>query len=87
MHIGPEAKFLDEIQTKVLRVFSLLFTVTSTAFLEISISSNSRKLLTVSRAQLLYTVIEKGGKPDRKVLEISTSPEGAKIFSKHRISP
>ncbi len=25
----PEAEFLDEIQTKVLRVFLLLFTVTS----------------------------------------------------------
>ncbi len=47
---SPEAEFLDDIKTKVLRVFpfsSLLFTVTSTVqlCLEISISSNSRNLL------------------------------------------
>jgi hypothetical protein len=30
------------------------------------ISSNSRNLLHISTAQLLYTVQEKGGKPDRK---------------------
>ncbi len=42
---GPEVEFLDKIQTKVLRVSSLLFTVTSAALLEISISSNSRNLL------------------------------------------
>jgi hypothetical protein len=29
---SPEAEFLDEIQTIVFRVFSLLFIVTSTAF-------------------------------------------------------
>ncbi len=38
---NTEAEFMDEIQPKVLRVFLLvLFTVTSTALLEISISSN-----------------------------------------------
>jgi hypothetical protein len=34
--------------------------------LEISISSNSRNLFTISTVQLLYTVKEKVGKPDRK---------------------
>jgi hypothetical protein len=39
-----EAEFLDEIQTKA-EFSSLLFKVTSTGLLEISISSNSRNLL------------------------------------------
>jgi hypothetical protein len=56
--VGPEAKFLDEIQTKVLRVF----TVTSTAFYFFKLMQT----LTVSTVQLLYTVSVKGGKPDRK---------------------
>jgi hypothetical protein len=46
-----------------------LFTVTSTALPwgEISISSNSRTLLQfLCTVQLLYTVREKGGNPDRK---------------------
>ncbi len=34
--------------------------------LEIFISSNSRNFLHISTVQLLYTVKEKGGKPDRK---------------------
>jgi hypothetical protein len=45
----PEAEFLDEIHTKVLRVSSLLFTVTSTMqlCLEIIISSKLTQPLTV----------------------------------------
>jgi hypothetical protein len=39
--------------------------------LEISISSNSRNLLHISTVQLLYTVNEKGGKPDRKQYPLS----------------
>ncbi len=39
--LTPEAEFLDEIQTKVLRVFPLAIH----SHLEISISSNSRNLL------------------------------------------
>jgi hypothetical protein len=42
----PEAEFLDEIQTKVLKVFSLLFTDPNLQLcLETYISSNSRNLL------------------------------------------
>ncbi len=40
-----EVEFLVEIQTKAVRIFLLVIQVTSTAFLEISISSNSRNLL------------------------------------------
>ncbi len=42
---SPEAKFLDKIQTKVLRVSPLQFAVNSTLCLEIYISSNSHSLL------------------------------------------
>jgi hypothetical protein len=62
--IKPEAEFWDKIQTKVLRVF--LVTVTQQLCLEIYISSNSHNLLCISTVQLLYTIKEKGGKPDRK---------------------
>ncbi len=44
---------------------SLLFTISSTPLLEIYISSNSRNLLQFL-VQLLYTVKQKGEKPDRK---------------------
>jgi hypothetical protein len=40
-----ETDFLDEIQKKVLKFSSLLFTVNSTALREIYIYSNSRNLL------------------------------------------
>jgi hypothetical protein len=58
--IKPEAEFLDNIQTKVLRVF--LFIVTLQLCLEIYISSNSHNLLCISTVQLLYNIKEKGGK-------------------------
>jgi hypothetical protein len=60
LQLCTDAKFLDEIQTKVLIHFLLLFTVTATALLlETSFSSNSHNLLQF----LLYTTREKGGKP------------------------
>jgi hypothetical protein len=69
-----EAKFLDEIQAEVFRVFLLIpvFTPNSTLYslqlcLEISISSNSRNLLRISAVKLLYTVKEKERKPDRNL--------------------
>ncbi len=55
---------MDEIQTKVLK--SLLFTVTSTALPWDFFFFKLTQPLTVSTVQLLYTVKEKGGKPDRK---------------------
>jgi hypothetical protein len=58
----PEAEFLKEIQTKVLRVFLLVIQSPLQLCLEISISSDSHNLSQF----LLYTVKEKGGKPDRK---------------------
>ncbi len=46
LNCGPEAEFLDEIPTKVLKVFLLANAQSSLQlFLEISISSNSRNLL------------------------------------------
>jgi hypothetical protein len=57
----PEAEFLDEIQTKVFRVFLLAIhsqLYTLQLCLEISVSSNSRNLLQF--LELLYTVKEKG---------------------------
>ncbi len=68
--IKPEAEFLDKIQTKVLRFF--LFTVT--LFLEnffkltqpLPYFSNSRNLLCIYTVQLLHTIKENVGKPDRK---------------------
>jgi hypothetical protein len=56
---------LDKIQTKVEEFSSLLFTVTSTALLDISISSNSCNLL-----DLTVSVKEKVGKPDRKLFPL-----------------
>ncbi len=56
-----EAAFSDEIQTKILRVF--LLAIDSRLY---SFDWASNSPLTVSRVQLLYTVKEKGGKPDRK---------------------
>jgi hypothetical protein len=58
---------LDEIQTKVLIVLLLLFTVTSTALLRDFYFFKLTQSLTVCTVQLLYNVTrEKGGKPDRK---------------------
>jgi hypothetical protein len=57
---------LDEIQTKVLRVF--LFAIHSHlySFVLRFLFFKLTQPLTVSRILLLYTVKEKGGKPDRK---------------------
>ncbi len=66
IHLPTKAKFLNKIQTKVLKVYSLLLTVTSTSvpwdfyFFKLTIP------LAVSTVQLLYSVKETGGKPDRK---------------------
>ncbi len=94
--INPEAEFLDEIQTKVLRVF--LLAIHSHLYilqlcLEISISSNSLNLLhiylnspnllRIATVQLLYTVKEKGGKPDRKSYYL---PWFEKSIQKHYVS-
>jgi hypothetical protein len=69
--VGTEAEFLDEIRTKVLRVFHVAIHrhLYSFAF-EISISSNSRNLLRFLQfTEFSYravTVKETRGKPDRK---------------------
>jgi hypothetical protein len=60
----PETEFLDEIQTKGLKVF-LLVVVTSAALLEIYITSNSRSILQFLQFSY-YTLKKKGGKLDRK---------------------
>jgi hypothetical protein len=58
-----EAEFLEEIQTKVLRVFLLdIYNHHYSFCLEIYISSNSRNLLQF----LQYTVKDQRGKSDRK---------------------
>jgi hypothetical protein len=58
IHSRLEAEFLNEIQTKVLRISSLLFTVTSTALPGNVYFFKLTQPLTVS-------VKEKGGKPDK----------------------
>jgi hypothetical protein len=65
--VRPEAaEFLDEIQKKILRSFAPCYSQSPLQLcLEIYISSNSRNLLHISTAQILYTVKEKGGKPGR----------------------
>jgi hypothetical protein len=62
-----EAEFLDEIQTKVLRVFLLAIHrhLYSKPCIDMPFSLNSRNLLQFLYGALLYTVKEKGGKPDR----------------------
>jgi hypothetical protein len=62
----PEALFLDEIPTKVLRVFLLVFSVTSTALSFDFYFFKLTQPLTVSTIQLLHTRKEKGGKPNWK---------------------
>jgi hypothetical protein len=63
----PEAEFWDEIQTKVLRAFihaihSHLYSFASDLYF-----FKLTQPLSVSTVQMvLYTVKEKGGKPDRK---------------------
>jgi hypothetical protein len=62
----PEAEFLDEIQTKVLTVFLLAshspLHSFALRFLFLQTPSTSYSFY----SSLLYTVKEKGGKPDRK---------------------
>jgi hypothetical protein len=55
-----EAEFLDEIQTKVFTAFLLAI------HSHFCFAFTLTQPLIVSRVQLLYTVKEKGGKPDRK---------------------
>ncbi len=79
-NVAEEAEFLDEIQTKFLRAFHLaiLSHLYTTAvpwdfhFLKLT------QPLTVSIVQLLYTVKEKGGKPDRKPYPL---PYGLRIHT------
>jgi hypothetical protein len=56
----PEAEFLEEIQTKVLRVFLFAIHTFLATALPWGFSSNSRNLSQFI-VQLLYTVKEKGG--------------------------
>ncbi len=60
-----EAEFSQEIQTKVLELSSLLFTVISTGFPWDFYFFRITQPLTISSVLLLYTVKEKGGIPDR----------------------
>jgi hypothetical protein len=62
--VSPEAGFLDEIQTK--DISSLLFKVTSAALPRKFYFFKLTQPLTFSTIQLLYSVQEKGGKPERK---------------------
>jgi hypothetical protein len=62
---SSEAKFLDKIQTKALRVFLLAIHSRFRSFALVYISSNSRNLLKFLQF-ILYTVKEKGGNPNRK---------------------
>jgi hypothetical protein len=62
---SPEAKFLDEIQTTLLRVF-LHSIQTSTALPLDFYFFKLTQPLTVFTVQLQYTVKEKGGKTERK---------------------
>jgi hypothetical protein len=57
---------LDEIQTKVLRVFLLAIHSDFYSFALRFLLLQTHAILTVSTAQLLYTAKETGGKPDRK---------------------
>jgi hypothetical protein len=57
---------LGRIQKKVLKVFLLAIEPYLNVCLEIFISSNFHTLLHFSTVQLLYTVQEREGKPDRK---------------------
>ncbi len=75
LHAIPEAEFLDKAKTKSLKRFPpcysqsplqlcLEISISSNSRNLLSISSNSRNLLLISKVQLLYTVKEKGGRPD-----------------------
>jgi hypothetical protein len=60
----PVTEFLDEIQTKVLRVYLHAIQSNLQLCLEIYLSSNSRNLLQFLEFIYLHTVKYKGGKPD-----------------------
>ena len=63
---GSEAELLDEIHTKVLRVFLLAIHSHLYSFALRLLFIHTHATSTVSSIQLVYTVKEKGGKPDRK---------------------
>jgi hypothetical protein len=67
----PEAEFLDEIQTIVLRVFLLAIHSPLCSFALRFYFLKLTQPLTVSTVQLLYTVKEKGGKPGRTLYPLS----------------
>ncbi len=62
------AEFLDEIQTKVIRVFLLAIHshLYSLALRFIFLQTHATSYVFLQFSYLLYTVKEKGGKPDRK---------------------
>jgi hypothetical protein len=64
--VFPEAEFLDEIQTKLLRVFLHAIHSHLYGFAFRFYFFKLTQPLTVSRVQLLYTAKEKGRKPYRK---------------------
>jgi hypothetical protein len=63
---------LDEIQTKVLRVFLLAIHSHLYSFALRFLFFKLTQPLMISIVQLLYTVKEKGGKPDRKPYPLHT---------------
>ncbi len=78
---------MDEILPKVLRVLLLAIHKSPLQLcLEISISLNSRNHLRFSTVQILYTLKEKGGKPDiipypsPLVYEIHTETSSLRTF-------
>ncbi len=66
LSLPSRGRILGQNPDKALRVSSLLNTVTTTALPWDSYFFILTQPLTVSTVQLLYTVKEKGGKPDRK---------------------
>jgi hypothetical protein len=66
--LGSEAEFLGEIQTKVLRVFLLAIHshLYSFALRFLFLQTHAISYSFYSSVTVLYTVKEKGGKPDRK---------------------
>ncbi len=65
-----ETEFLDEIQTKVLRVFLHAVHSRHSFALRLYFFKLTQPL-PISTVHLLYTVKEKGGKPDRKPYPVS----------------
>ncbi len=61
-----EAEFLDEIETKSLESFSPCYSQSPQLCLEIIFLQTHATSDSFSTVQLLYTIKEKGGKPDRK---------------------